>query len=211
MKKALFILLVFASTSFAESPRFTHQEATTQQEMESAYQLIGSKVPLSLLTTNTAGQILTGQGTGSLPVWSSTSTLSIGKILQIVVNTADGSATTANTTFTNTNLNGTINIISATSKILIMAFGSGFCTSAGGLSQYTLARGATNLGATSGFATVNIGIASAVAPLAMATVDSPLMTGTTTYNVRYQAVSAGSAGWSQANQRSVIILAEIGQ
>lgn len=118
--------------------------------------------------------------------------------------------TTTSGTFQTTNLSASITPGSASSRVKITVTGDGSASTTGN-ALFSIFRGASNLGAATGFASLNPPSAAAIkAPIAMSFIDSPATTSATTYAVKIANDSAATTSFpSSSGVTCVIILEEI--
>jgi len=125
--------------------------------------------------------------------------------------TTSTGASTTSSTFQNTALTASIQPTSSSHRIKITATFAGAADSASNNALFTIKRGSTNLGGTSGFVVINSSTTTTITPVSITYIDSPATTSSTTYTVAYASgdnthtVEFMPAG----NQLAVIILEEI--
>jgi hypothetical protein len=150
-------------------------------------------------------------GSAGVTFPNSTVQASAGSVLQVVNATYSTQTSTTSTTFINTPLSATITPKFATSKILIVFTGSGGTTTTAGSFFYTIARGATNILASSSGGNYGYSPSNALyVPIAMNYLDSPATTSATTYNIQFR-TDSGIMYFALGNTTSTITLMEIAQ
>jgi len=161
------------------------------------------------LPIGSTGQILTVAG--GVPSWASAAGGG-GKVLQVVMGSTSTTASSATTTFVDTNLTASITPTLNTSKVLVLVSQNGiFDSISDGGMGLKLFRGASEI-AMFGY---RIGRDNAVntqsATGAIAYLDSPATTSSTTYKTQFNSQQGVSACQVQYNNElSTIILMEIG-
>jgi hypothetical protein len=166
------------------------------------------------LGIGSTGQVLTVAG--GVPSWA-TPAGGGGKVLQVVTATHSTNKTITSTSFTDTDLTATITPTLATSKILVMTYIPYIIIKDAGDpgGEFQLLRGATSIAlnqpsasaATSGGQTAISGANN------ISILDDPATTSATTYKVQgrvFSSASNSSIRSSYSNQKSTIILMEIG-
>lgn len=211
MKKLLLLLLLVSPCCFADGPNFQHKDTYTYQEFENVYGDLKTKLNSSVLTTNTSGQILIGQGNGVLPVWTA-----FGRIIQIQSTTVTTSSTTTSQTFVPTNLTATITPTSSSSKILIVVNGLFGITGTdlSNSSFFTIKRGSTDLSSGNGFGSIIVQVSGQAHDYLANPIylDSPASTNSLTYTINFRGSSASNTTrWNPSALTSTIYLIELGQ
>lgn len=136
-----------------------------------------------------------------------------GSVVQVVQATASTQDSTTSNSFVASSLSASITPKFATSKILIQV--SSVCTNTGnGQGNYTIYRGATNLGGGgSGQASLQMYYNSsgyAFVPITMTYLDSPSTTSSTTYQVYFKTQSGSSTSYfGTSNITETITLIEV--
>lgn len=138
--------------------------------------------------------------------------LNPGKILQVVLGTSTTFKSTTSSTYQTTNLTATITPTSATSKIIVIAFGDLQTGSTTTVVQAALFRDSTNISSNSvGAALLCITAGSQSVPASMGTIDSPASTSAIVYSVKLASSNnASSVTWGASTGQTLIVL-EIGQ
>jgi hypothetical protein len=139
----------------------------------------GTTTALTIDTSQNATFAGTLTATGKLVA----SSMPTGSVLQVVQGTLSTTPSTNSVTYVTTGLAATITPKSSTSKILIIANGSYYASSAGN-TYYTIYRNSTNLEITSsrGFAELNFA-AGTGGVMTVSYLDSPATTSATTYTI----------------------------
>lgn len=160
----------------------------------------------SFLSPGTSGQVLTTQGAGQIPSWTTP-----GKILQVVQYATTVSGATTGSAFLATSISGSITPSSTSSRIFItgmiprIVFVGAKCNA-------SILRNNTNLGdATNGFWEANDSAAGNKLSASLTYIDSPATTSGINYALALKGnTSYGSATGVSGTIQMAIILAEIG-
>lgn len=174
--------------------------------------------------SNTSGLTITSDTSGNIAFQSQGSNVATiqpagfsypGAVVQVVQGTASAQDTTTGNSFVASSLSASITPKFATSKILIQV--SSVCTNTGGgQGNFTIYRGATNLGGgASGQASLNFYYSSSgysFVPITMVYLDSPATTNATTYAVYFKTQSGSTTTiFGSTNLTETITLTEIAQ
>lgn len=165
-----------------------------------------------LLTTNTSGQILVGQGVGVNPVWQSTTSFNFGKILQISTFTTTTSSATTSSTFVPTNSTLSFTLQNANSRVFVISTGA-LLISTNDAALAGLYRGSTALHSASAGQCQNVNPTAGATQGVQCTMfawDTPGTVGPHTYTVRISRSSAGTATYGNGSTASLTIF-ELGQ
>jgi len=158
----------------------------------------------------TSGQVLQTNGSGVLSFAGVSA--SAGQVIQVITATDDTQRSTSSTSFvTGSNtLSVSITPASTSNKIFIVANVNSGDGDSGGERHFTIQRGATNLGNTSGLAqgrsSANTGFS---ANVNMAVLDSPNTTSATTYQVYMRSPSGNTTTMNTNSCRGTITCFEI--
>jgi hypothetical protein len=135
-----------------------------------------------------------------------------GKVLQVVQATNSTNTTTTNTSYTTSGLEATITPSSATSKVLVLTYTTGFVSRTSGAesASYTLLRGVTEIaGAPSGM--IRFDTMPQSSSIAIHYLDSPATTSATTYKLAMRVGGANTTvGAQKDGALAAIQLLEIG-
>lgn len=207
----LFVVLILPSVLCAASnqPPFETENPAVDDNFREIYYTTDRLN--SVLTDNTSGQILVGQGVGLNPVWQSTASFNVGQILQISTFTTNTSSATTSSVFVPTNSTISITLRHANSKVFVISSGA-LLISTNDAALASLYRGSTNLHGASGqcqnvnpdaAATQGVGCT-------MFAWDTPNSVGPHSYTVRISRGSAGTATYGNGSTASLTVF-EIGQ
>jgi hypothetical protein len=129
-----------------------------------------------------------------------------GSVLQVVTNTTNVQVSTSSTSFVSATLAVSITPTSSSSKVFVIVNSTGQGTTTNSL-HYTIYRGATNLGGTTGMALISNGGGNEF-PFGMSYLDSPATTSSTTYTVYFR-TNTGLVLMGETNLVSSITAMEI--
>ena len=164
-------------------------------------------VPTARLGSGTANSSVHLRGDGT---WAAAGG---GKVLQVVGAKINSSATnnTTSTSFVASTITGTITPSATSSKILIIVSTAGSSEGSGRMLFWTLCRGSTNLGhSTGGFGHLFNDNDRVRASIHMNYLDSPSTTSATTYTVYFRSNNGGSVEMPADQQTEHMTLIEIG-
>jgi hypothetical protein len=205
--RKLFLIPFFVSSVYASGLKFQHKDTYDNQEFESVYQEINQKQDSRILTTDTSGQFLVGQGNGLNPAYQWSGRVGIPQVYTIT----SATSTTA-TSFRNTSLTGTITPLTAGSKIKISV--SGACNpSLANTGNMTITRNGSNiLGAEGAFRVINPSATDNIQfSCGFVYLDSPASASSVTYTVQMKSGAAGTFTFGESNTTSVMILEDYPQ
>jgi hypothetical protein len=163
--------------------------------------LLGYQISLSSQTMNTLGYAVSSS-TGSMGT----------RVIKIVSTTSVTSFSTTMTAFQKTNLIGSITPTYTTSKILVIASGTGEGNSAND-SDFTIFSNGVNKGGSNGFvmATTNVAATLFRMPVTLHYLDSPATTSQVTYYVGLRVTGGTGTFGDGANDTQHMIMMEIAQ
>jgi hypothetical protein len=173
------------------------------------------KTPTSVPLTSsdiTDGIITVDKLATTLDLSSNTITLPSnvgGKVLQVVSATDSTERTTTSTSFvTSTGLSLSITPSSVSNKIFLISSHTGYNSTGGQITFYTLFRDSTNLGATNGFGIYRQGDTTDETCISMSHLDSPNSTSAITYAVYFK-VSANTGYVNKGSLKGTLTAYEI--
>jgi hypothetical protein len=184
------------------------------QTISGTYTFSGGAGALTLSSSTIAmgGNKITGLANGT----ASTDAAAFGQIyygFQAAVQaTSTTSTATTSSTFQSTGTTTSITPTSASHRVRISISGAASCPSNATVSQISIFRGSTNLGAATGFTFVYPSSAATAlsAPVAISFIDSPATTSSVTYTVKIaSADNSSTVTWNGNGCTTVIILEEI--
>jgi len=215
MKRPLMFLAFFTMLTLshgAEQPPYDVKDPAVSENFREIYRDVDSlQKETSVLTTNTSGQILLGQGTGAVPIWGFRG---IGRI-SVVAGTTTGSTTSSS--FAAMTSSATITPSSTASRILVIANGRLHNSAVQTDSCYATLWNVTgdyNMAGSNGRAEIGFSgflDASAMAtPATLLHMDSPATTSPVTYQVRLRNSAGGiTCSWGGSNSEPAMILMEV--
>lgn len=227
---AFLFALSLASLSFGESTLFQHQDQTTpdlftqdspiapstgtmssQRSDKAEFDMINHSIQFPVISTGTAKYLaITSATITNLTVGTLTTSGTLGKIVQIVPGTSNGSTSTTSTSFVNTALAVSITPKSASNNILVFVTSNYFDNTGAFFTCLTLnsSVGGNLTGGSSGFACTvaagtnqNNGNASYMFP------ESPATTSAVTYTLQVRTSNAGGTARSNTGGGYQVIVA----
>jgi len=164
---------------------------------------------LAKLAAGTSGQFLKTQGAGANPVWAAAG--GGGKILQVVQGTKTDSTLSTSSSFVTTGLDVAITPSASNSKVLVMVSAYVDDNASGVQSYYTIYRGSTDLGNSTGGLTARyVGGARGRGSINMNILDEPNTTSSTTYTVYMRNASSANIQINSEGSKTTIIAMEVG-
>lgn len=207
---------IYIASATIGGPLFATGTFTTSIASISSATISTMSVVSSTITRLSASSVLPaisptlGTMTSSDSLSTLLSKIANQRVVQIQQGTRTGFDSSTSATFTNATLSVAITPQSTANKVLLIGAGALVQESSGTLASATLARGATNLGGSSGFCQT-YGPGQITATCSMVFLDSPLLNTATTYFVQYKSDGTHMADWGNSNLTSTLTAIEIGQ
>ena len=132
-----------------------------------------------------------------------------GKVLQVVQGQKTSRATITSTSFVDVGLSVNITPSSTSSKILIMASGSGNSETSNNTLYFTVYRDSTNLGGNNGTGIIESPQARLQVPVSVSTLDSPASTSQINYSIRFKTSSSTVEFPATGGEVASIVVMEI--